>query len=115
MSQSAEKVKLLLDMIQHCGDELYAMADSATFAEKQLKAIKSNPDEQLNAIGRNQDAIQTQSSDNCPHCGGEPKKGTSLKPSTNKILYHAVCNDCGARTTDCDTMDEAWAKWRARA
>ena len=121
MSKIDEATRLL-NLAMWCGkdpnedlfNQAIAFAESPSRELLRSGAIESNPYEQLNAIGRNQDAIQAQSSDNCPHCAGKPRKGTYLKPSTNKILYHAVCNDCGARTADCDTMDEAWTKWRAR-
>lgn len=58
----------------------------------------------------------------CPFCGFEQINGDDgkalvyfTKPIADKEYKYCECHDCGARTADCDTQEDAIEAWNTRA
>ena len=55
----------------------------------------------------------------CPFCGGEARLYGNSKPIGARIKHYqvAVCtnDDCGCRTSPCETVEDAIYKWNRRA
>ena len=48
----------------------------------------------------------------CPFCGGE---ANLVQGSSGKLLPWVRCRDCGAETSDYDSVEEAAEAWNRRA
>ena len=55
---------------------------------------------------------------NCPFCGGETRLYGNSKPIGTRLKHYqvAVCinDDCGCRTSPCETAEDAIYKWNRR-
>ena len=55
----------------------------------------------------------------CPFCGGEARLYGNSKPIGTRLKHYqvAVCtnDDCGCRTSLCETVEDAIYKWNRRA
>ena len=55
---------------------------------------------------------------NCPFCGGEARLYGNTKPVGTRMKHYqvAVCtnDDCGCRTSPCETVEDAIYKWNTR-
>lgn len=55
----------------------------------------------------------------CPFCGGEARLYGNSKPIGARVKHYqvAVCtnDDCGCRTSPCETVEDAIYKWNTRA
>ena len=54
----------------------------------------------------------------CPFCGGEARLYGNSKPIGTRLKHYqvAVCtnDDCGCRTSPCETVEDAIYKWNRR-
>ena len=55
---------------------------------------------------------------NCPFCGGEARLYGNSKPIGTRLKHYqvAVCtnDDCGCRTSPCETVEDAICRWNTR-